>query len=196
MDNLLGKYATGKLKGVDDCCQGIVIAANSERVMLLGNKGTYIVDPDITLLSDQPELAEEGTKIQLTQIEAMKCCGNCANYVPMIGQDQCAIAPNPERYEDIVTGNNKCETIVIMRKQLSDLREKLRWIPVTERLPDRDEKSRYSQVTCEVKKDSEVLILVFNHEHECWDDKEGDDFYCSIEEVSHWREIPELGVEG
>ena len=43
------------------------------------------------------------------KINEMKCCGNCANYVPMIGQDQCAIAPNPERYEDIVTGNNKCE---------------------------------------------------------------------------------------
>ena len=80
-----------------------------------------------------------------------------------------------------------------LENQLADLKERLRWIPVTERLPDRDEKSRYSQVTCEVKKDGDILILVFNHEHECWDDKEGDDFYCSIEEVSHWREIPELG---
>ena len=82
--------------------------------------------------------------------------------------------------------------IDVLTSQLADLKERLRWIPLTERLPDRDEKSRYSQVICEVKKDGEILILVFNHEYDCWDDKEGDDFYCSIEEVSHWREIPEL----
>ena len=77
-----------------------------------------------------------------------------------------------------------------LENKLMELREKLRWIPVSDRLPERVKNVNYSQVLCEVKKDGDILLLVFNHEHECWDDSAGDDFYCDIEEVEFWREIP------
>jgi hypothetical protein len=66
----------------------------------------------------------------------------------------------------------------------------MQWISVKERLPERDPNARYSEVPCLVCHKGEIKILVFNHEHMCWDDADGDDFYCKTMEVSHWMELP------
>jgi len=70
------------------------------------------------------------------------------------------------------------------------------WIPCKERLPERQENTRYSQVPCLVFKNNQVFMLVFNHEHECWDDESGDDYYCDIYDVSHWMPLPEPPKKG
>lgn len=68
----------------------------------------------------------------------------------------------------------------------------MNWIPTTERLPDRIEGKRYSQVFCVCVCNNEVIILCFNHEENCWDQEDADDYFCDINEVSHWMLLPEL----
>jgi hypothetical protein len=65
------------------------------------------------------------------------------------------------------------------------------WIKPSERLPDRVPNKSYSQVPCLVKKNNEVMILVFNHEHLCWDNEDGDDYNCDINAVTGWILLPE-----
>jgi hypothetical protein len=67
----------------------------------------------------------------------------------------------------------------------------MEWIKTSDKLPDRDPNQRYSQVPCLVVYRGQIEILVFNHEHMVWDDESGDDYFCSIEEVSHWIPLPE-----
>ena len=76
------------------------------------------------------------------------------------------------------------------------------WIETAKELPKRQEGVRYSQVPCIVNKRIDwergenkgssynVQILVFNHEHECWDGEDGDDYDCDISQVSHWMPLP------
>ncbi len=35
-----------------------------------------------------------------------------------------------------------------------------------------------------------VEVLMYNHQHECWDDETGDDFVCSPADVAAWRLLP------
>ena len=77
------------------------------------------------------------------------------------------------------------------------------WISVKERLPERVPGAEYSQVQCIVNKEYkwvrgqsagvyyQIQILVFNHEHECWDTEDGDDYDCDINQVTHWMPLPE-----
>jgi len=67
----------------------------------------------------------------------------------------------------------------------------MNWIKTKEQLPERKPKVRYSQVPCLVYYKGEVMILQFNHEHECWDGDDGDDYCCDIEEVEYWMPLPE-----
>lgn len=57
-------------------------------------------------------------------------------------------------------------------------------------LPERKPNTTYSQVPCIVIRDGHPEMLVFNHEHECWDDATGDDFDCKPDEVEAWMPIP------
>ena len=68
----------------------------------------------------------------------------------------------------------------------------LNWIKTSDRLPEREPNKRYSQVWCLCVYEGEVMVLVFNHEHMVWDDRSGDDFFCSIGDVSHWMPLPEV----
>ena len=67
----------------------------------------------------------------------------------------------------------------------------MQWIKTTDRLPERNQHERYSQVACLVVHKREVKILVYNHEHLCWDDESADDYYCDIADVSYWQPLPE-----
>lgn len=35
-------------------------------------------------------------------------------------------------------------------------------------------------------------LLVWNSVYECWDDEEGDDYFCEKEQVSYWMPLPEM----
>ena len=79
----------------------------------------------------------------------------------------------------------------------------MEWKLTTEELPKRNDEKAYSQVWCLVSKrydwkrgDNEghyyqTQILVFNHEHECWDQEDGDDYDCDINQVKYWMYLPE-----
>lgn len=79
----------------------------------------------------------------------------------------------------------------------------MNWIKTSDKLPDRVEGRSYSQVPCLVSKRYDwerngekghffqTQILVFNHEHECWDQEDGDDHDCSIEQVEYWMLLPQ-----
>ena len=45
----------------------------------------------------------------IDQIELMKCCGNCANYVPVIGQDKCCKGLTSTHEWEPITGFSKCD---------------------------------------------------------------------------------------
>ena len=48
------------------------------------------------------------------KISEMKCCGNCAHYVPLIGQDQCDTGTYRHEWMPM-TGSNKCDKWEIRR---------------------------------------------------------------------------------
>ena len=64
------------------------------------------------------------------------------------------------------------------------------WIKTSEELPKRKEGVRYSQVPCLVYYRRNIEILYFNHEHNCWDDSDGDDYKCDIEDIEYWMPLP------
>ena len=33
-------------------------------------------------------------------------------------------------------------------------------------------------------------VVVYNEYHECWDDSEGDDYFCDLDEVDKFMRIP------
>jgi len=65
------------------------------------------------------------------------------------------------------------------------------WIKTSEKQPDKKENVRVSQVPCLAFYKNEIRVLYFNHTHECWDNEDGDDFECRIEDVEYWMLLPE-----
>lgn len=63
----------------------------------------------------------------------------------------------------------------------------MNWIKTSEKLPEADTR------VIAYKKDSYLKIhfLWYNKYHNCWDDEDADDFYCDIDQVSHWMPLPE-----
>lgn len=35
-------------------------------------------------------------------------------------------------------------------------------------------------------------VVVYNEYHECWDDSEGDDYFCDLDEVEKFMRIPKI----
>jgi len=68
----------------------------------------------------------------------------------------------------------------------------MEWIKPKDKLPEREENVIYSQVSCLVYHEGEIKILVFNHEHLCWDGADGDDYYCDIAAVEFWQPLPNI----
>jgi hypothetical protein len=65
------------------------------------------------------------------------------------------------------------------------------WISVDDRLPYRDGDS---SVFCLVNDTYEgIVVRPFNEAHVCWDQEDGDDYYCDAKggKITHWRPLPE-----
>lgn len=60
------------------------------------------------------------------------------------------------------------------------------WLNVFENKPDDGE--RY--LVCDTYY-GEVKILTYNDVHACWDDEEGDDYYCELSRAQNYMELPE-----
>lgn len=65
-----------------------------------------------------------------------------------------------------------------------------KWIKTSEQHPERLPNVRYSNPKVIVWYKGEITMLCFNHEHECWDDEDGDDYCCDIESVEYWMPLP------
>ncbi len=59
------------------------------------------------------------------------------------------------------------------------------WVKSVDRLPN--ESGSYY-----VFYGRDVIIRVWNDYHRCWDDEDGDDYFCDPNEISHWMpfELP------
>jgi hypothetical protein len=69
----------------------------------------------------------------------------------------------------------------------------LGWISTKDKLhPDKPGLKPYEQVACLVVYKCEVFIRLWNCEHLVWDDEDGDDYFCSAEDVSYWMLLPDL----
>ncbi len=62
------------------------------------------------------------------------------------------------------------------------------WIATADRLPEKPGKKDYEQIDCFVFLKGQIKRLVWNCEHQVWDDSSGDDYYCDALEPTHWME--------
>lgn len=65
---------------------------------------------------------------------------------------------------------------------IAGAKEATRWILVEESLPD--EEGQYL-----VKHNGNIMLLWFNPHYECWDDADGDDYVCDLNDIEAWRPI-------
>jgi len=67
------------------------------------------------------------------------------------------------------------------------------WIPTTEKQhPDKPGLARYEQIPCLVVYHGEICIRQWNCQHLVWDEEDGDDFCCKVNEVTHWMPLPPM----
>lgn len=59
------------------------------------------------------------------------------------------------------------------------------WVRTIERLPDDDESYLVFHPT------RGLLIRVWNCYYSCWDNEDGDDYFCGHLDVTHWMQLPE-----
>lgn len=59
-------------------------------------------------------------------------------------------------------------------------------------LPPKPGVKNYEQIPCLVIRNGDYQILVWNCEHNCWDDESGDDYECDPLDVDHYIPLSEL----
>jgi hypothetical protein len=66
------------------------------------------------------------------------------------------------------------------------------WRPIKSMhdLPEKPGKMAYEQIDCLIVYRGDVLRRTWNCEHLCWDDEEGDDFFCDPLDASHYMLTP------
>jgi hypothetical protein len=67
------------------------------------------------------------------------------------------------------------------------------WQPIETRtrLPAKPGVREYEHVRCLIFVDGEWDIGMWNCEHLCWDDREGDDFLYPPHKPTHWMQLPD-----
>ena len=64
------------------------------------------------------------------------------------------------------------------------------WREPSEALPKKPGENRYELVPCLIEHNGYVVISMWNCDHACWDDQDGDDFMAAPGEVKRWRHLP------
>lgn len=67
----------------------------------------------------------------------------------------------------------------------------MQWVKINSGrdLPKKPGLASYEQIDCIVVINNDLKHLVWNCEHEVWDDSDGDDFYCDAITPSHYMII-------
>ncbi len=62
----------------------------------------------------------------------------------------------------------------------------MNWIKVTDKLPESDNSFLVYDTY------NGVVVRPFNKFHNCWDDEDGDDYYCDAVggKITHWMPLP------
>ena len=82
--------------------------------------------------------------------------------------------------------------IAELQEQIAELRSMQKWIPVTERLPERND-----DVLCYRGNHIGVLMDVYTYiGDDKWDDTYGNRIYTDDEGITHWMPLPEPPKEG
>lgn len=64
------------------------------------------------------------------------------------------------------------------------------WIATADRLPEKPGKRSYEQIECLIKlPNGDIEVSMWNCEHLCWDDADGDDFRFDPGQPSHWMPL-------
>lgn len=85
------------------------------------------------------------------------------------------------------------EALEQQQSEIEEINKANEWISVEDRLPPEDKDCSYSSVWCEVYiKGVGISIHPFCHPHMCWDDQEGDDYFCDAvgARITHWKPLP------
>lgn len=64
------------------------------------------------------------------------------------------------------------------------------WVPTTDRLPEKPGIDSYEHVRCLIVVNGEIEIGMWNCEHLCWDDDEGDDYRYDPYTPTRWMPLP------
>lgn len=64
--------------------------------------------------------------------------------------------------------------------------------PAIDGLPEKPGLKSYEQIPCLVKLNGDFAILVWNCEHNCWDDEDGDDYECDPLAVTCYVPLSEV----
>lgn len=83
----------------------------------------------------------------------------------------------------------------LVTEDVPALLDALEWIKTSDRLPEKPRKRDYEHVECLIYYKNQVLKRPWNCEHLCWDDEDGDDFFCDPEEPTHWPPLPAAPVQ-
>lgn len=86
------------------------------------------------------------------------------------------------------------DTQVGIEFAFEQLQKQDEWFGVNERLPTRFDSTHESNhhIDCYIFINGEVKERPWNIHHECWDDREYDDFEYSAKDPSHWMIKPEM----
>jgi hypothetical protein len=65
------------------------------------------------------------------------------------------------------------------------------WVPTAQRQPENPPGfPKDDHVACLCVWKFEMRILQWNAYYKVWDDAEGDDFFCAVQDVTHWMPLP------
>ena len=67
-----------------------------------------------------------------------------------------------------------------------------RWRKPEDELPKKPGLKNYEQIRCLIKRNGEIEISIWNCEHICWDDDEGDDFMYQPGNIDFWMPLSDL----
>ena len=121
-----------------------------------------------------------------------------------------------EKYLIVKPGFNGSDVDVISQEVFDDMPEELRTsrrvvyttdsvidaFDMRDKFIDRNELKWLNYPEHKPKNDERVLIIrkgygnywepaVYNEDHECWDDADGDDYFCELDSVEKFLSIPE-----
>lgn len=72
----------------------------------------------------------------------------------------------------------------------------MEWIKCEDKLPSYNGKEALYVLV--VNKCFGIEVRAYNEHHKCWDDLDGDDYYCDAVggNITHWMELPEGPKKG